>query len=732
MKRFALVALVACGGGGDKTVQRPVVPDVQQPPGSPPAANKPAEPAGPPRAPVKVVKDTYHGVTVEDPYRWLEADGADVKRWSDAQSTHARKILDGLPEIETLRAEVTAIIKAPITHFGGLRRVGAKIFAFRKLPTKEQAELIVFEDPAKAADAKLVLDPTAGGSAHRTIDWFRPSPDGTRVAVSLSEKGSEAGDLHIIDLDGKDVEPVIPNVQRGTGGGDVAWTPDGKGFYYTRYPSSGEKPEAERNFWMQVYFHAMGTTVDKDRYELGKDFPKIAEIVLESDARGRVLAKIQNGDGGEFRHYLRDAKGKWTQFGDWKDGVIYIGFGSTPDMWMISKKDAPHGKVLRLPANAKTIADAKVVLPEIKDSIVTDYYENDWGVVDAGDRIYVTYQVGGPEELRAFTRAGKPAKGPALPPVSSSGKPLVMKDGVIVGATSYTTPWAMYRYETKTNKTTVIEALSPKPPVDLSGMEVFREYATSKDGTKVPLNILWPKGAAKDGSTPCMVTGYGGYGMSQGPGYASTWAPLLTRGVCYVQTNLRGGGEFGEEWHQAGMLTKKQNVFDDFAAVLKYVVDQKYTSVNRLGIIGGSNGGLLMGAMLTQHPNMMKAVVTLVGVYDALRSENSANGEYNVTEYGSVKDKAQFDALYAYSPYHHVTKTKYPAILMTAGENDPRVPAWHSRKFYAALQAAQTGDAPILLRTSSTAGHGMGTAASERINDLAQMFAFILWQLKTP
>jgi prolyl oligopeptidase len=725
MKRFLLVLAACSGGGGDKRVAEPAQPAPARP-ADPDVGVVPGDPLV---APVRVVKDTLHGVTIEDPYRWLEEDSAEQKAWTAAQNAKTRKLLDGLPEVDTLRAEVTAILKAPITYYGGFQRAGGKLFGFRKQPTKEQSELIVMDDPAKADQAKLVLDPTAGGSAVRAIDWFEPSPDGTKLAVSLSEKGSEAGDVHLIDLDGKELEAVIPRVQRGTGGGSVAWTPDGKGLYYTRYPAPGEKPETEQDFWMQVYFHQLGTPVGSDRYELGKDFPKIAEVQLESDAKGRVLAKIQNGDGGEFRHYLRDAKGAWTQLGDWKDGVLYVTFGTTDDLWMISTAGAPHGKVLKLAANAKSIADAKVVVPEGKDTIVTEFAD-DRGLVDGGDRIYVSYQVGGPEEMRTFTRAGKAAKAPQLPPVSSSTKPTAWKGGVLVGATSYTTAFAWYAFDGKTNKTAKIDALSPKPPVDLSSLEVTRETATSKDGTKVPFTVLWPKAAPRDGSVPCLATGYGGYGISQTPGYVLSLAPLLTRGVCIVETNLRGGGEYGEAWHAAGAKTNKQNVFDDFAAVLKALADMKYTSPQKLVILGGSNGGLLMGATITQHPEMMKAVVALVGIHDMVRAERSANGEYNVTEFGTVKDKAQFEALYAYSPYHHVKRQKYPAILMTAGDNDPRVPPWHSRKFTAALQAAQTGDAPVLLRTSATAGHGIGTAMSERINDGAQMLAFILWQVK--
>jgi prolyl oligopeptidase len=265
--------------------------------------------------------------------------------------------------------------------------------------------------------------------------------------------------------------------------------------------------------------------------------------------------------------------------------------------------------------------------------------------------------------------------------------------------------------------------------VDLSAFEVLREYATSKDGTKVPLNIVWPKGAPRDGSVPCVVTGYGGYALSQEPGFLMGQAPLLTRGVCFVQTNLRGGSEFGEEWHRAGMLTRKQNVFDDLAAVLAFLVDQKYTRRDRLATVGGSNGGLLMGAILTQHPDMMKAVVSYVGIYDMLRVERTTNGQFNIPEYGTVANEDQFKALYAYSPYHHVVPAAYPAILFVTGANDPRVEPWHSRKMTAALQAAQTAPAPILLRTSSTSGHGAGTT-TEIIDESAHVMAFLLSQLR--
>jgi prolyl oligopeptidase len=711
MRKLLAIVLVACGGGSAKPVTS--AGPIALPARSPPTAQAQSPHAHP------IAKDIYHGVTVEDPYRWLEANTPEVQAWSDGQDTATRKFLAALPERDKLRDELAAIINAPITEYAELKEAGKILFALRHRPNTEQPELVRISNlGAKTEQVELVLDPTAGGNAHRTIDWFVPSPDGKLVAISLSENGSETGMLHLVDLHGEDVEAPLVDVQRGTAGGDVAWTPDGKGIFYTRYTGG--------DFYVQVWFHALGSPSDKDRYELGKDQPRVGEYLLETDARGRLLVQIQNGDGGMYRHYLREASGTWRQLADWDDRVKFVTFASTGDLWLVSTKDAPRGKVMKLGAKA-TLAQAKVVVPEGKDAIITNH--GDEALIEVGGRVYVRYQTGGPTELRVFTPAGKSTKPLELPAIASIKQPVRWRDGVLVGVTTYTSPLAYYRVAPKAFAR--IESISPRPPVDLSKVEVRRELATSKDGTKVPINIIWPAKAAKDGSTPCIVYGYGGFGISLTPSFAAWMAPLLQRGVCYAVVNLRGGAEFGEDWHRAGRLTAKQNVFDDFAAALAYVVDEKYTTRDRLGILGGSNGGLLMGAMLTQHPDMMKAVVSEVGIYDMLRVELTPNGEFNITEYGTVKDEAQFKALYAYSPLHHVVKgTAYPATLFTTGANDPRVEPWHSRKMLAALQAAQGRPAPLLLRVSKEAGHGMGTNRTEEIELSADVQAFLLAQLK--
>jgi prolyl oligopeptidase len=718
MRMLAVVGvLIACGGGGPKPAPEP---QPRQPRAIPeriadvPVATEVRVPKHP------IATDTYHGIVVEDRYRWLEDNEApEVKAWADALDKKSRKQLDAIPDKAQLQAELSAIMNAKITEYWGFQSSGGNLFAMRRPPGAEQPQLIVLDDPTKPETAKVVIDPTAGGKATRSVDWFVPSPDGKRIAVSISEGGSESGTLHIIGSDGKDLEAPIPNVQHGTAGGDVAWTADGKAIYYTKY--------TDGNFYVQVWFHTLGSSQDKDHYEIGKDQPKIGEFMIDTDKRGRVLVRIQDGDGGMFRHLLRNEKGEWKQFADWPDRVIYSDFGANGDIWLVSLKDAPHGKVMKLGKDA-TLATSTVVIPEGNDTIETSFLSDLHGVLDTGERLYVKYQTGGPAELRVFTRDGKPGKPLALPPVSSIGWPVAWKKDVLVAAGSYTKPWAQYLASEKGAK--IVPALSEAPPVDLSKLKVERQFATSKDGTKVPLSIVWPDGAKKDGSTPCIINGYGGYGISISPFFLSEFAPLLQRGFCFVQANIRGGGEYGDAWHRAGNLLNKQNVFDDFAAVIKYVEDNKYSSREHVGIIGGSNGGLLMGAMLTQHPDLVKAVVSAVGLYDMLRVELTSNGEFNVTEYGTVKDPAQFKALYAYSPYHHVTKQAYPATLMLTGDNDPRVEPWMSRKMLAALIDSQTGQAPLLLRLSHEAGHGVGTNKTEEIEQAAAISAFFLWQLR--
>lgn len=393
--------------------------------------------------------------------------------------------------------------------------------------------------------------------------------------------------------------------------------------------------------------------------------------------------------------------------------------GLNGDLYLLSKVDAPRGKVVRMLAS-ESLADAKVVVPQ--SDVVID------GVVPLATGLAVVEMAGGPSRLRYIPTSG-PARQAPLPPVSAISGLARLDDGaLLVESTSYLAPREWFRYNVQTNQLEPTR-FRQTSPVSTAAYEVVRDMAVSKDGTKVPLNIIRRKGIALDGSHPTLLTGYGGYGISISPGFRLADFLLLERGFVVAEANLRGGGEFGEEWHEQGRLTHKQNVFDDFAACAHFLIDRKYTTRDRLGIVGGSNGGLLMGAEFTQHPELFRAVVSEVGIYDMLRVELSPNGAFNVTEFGSVKEPDQFRALYDYSPYHHVKDgTEYPAILFTTGDNDPRVDPMNSRKMTARLQATGTRQ-PVLLRTSSHAGHGIGTAKGEAFSQTADVFSFLIQEL---
>lgn len=703
----------------------------------------------PPESPVNVVTDTYHGTKVEDPYRWLEDwNDAKVKAWSEAQNQYTRAILDKLPDTDAIRARVTEVLGATSESYSNLSFHGGKLFALKRQPPKQQPFLVTMDSIHHPDKAVVLIDPNKM-DAHGTtaIDWFFPSPDGRLVAVSISQGGSESGDVHVYEVaTGNEVFEVIPHVQFGTGGGALAWTPDSKGFYYTRYPRGDERPETDHAFYMQVYYHHLGTDTKHDRMEIGQDFPKIAEITIFTNEAGVVLVNMQKGDGGEFQHYVRDLGGVWHQLDQYTDRVVQAEFGHSDDkdsstVLLVSRKDAPRGKLLKLSfknvADTKmvvdrklSIADATVLIPEGQDTLVSEFAEHTGNLVATPSKLYVTYQKGGPSEVRVFDHSGKELGKPQqheigdvsdIVPIHGAG------DSILFSSVSYTSPSGWFSYDATTGKTQRVSTLSQEPKLKWDDVEVVREIATSKDGTKVPVNIIRKKGVKQDGSNPCLITAYGGYGVNISPRYRPEIRILVDQGFVWAEANIRGGGEFGEEWHHQGNLVNKQNVFDDFYAACQHLVSAKYTSNDKLAIMGGSNGGLLMGATFTQHPEVAKCVISSVGIYDMLRVELSANGEYNIPEFGTVKNPEQFKALHAYSPYHHVKGgVKYPAVLFLTGANDPRVDPMQSRKMTARMQAV---GATALLRTSANSGHGIGSSLSQRIEQVVDMYSFLFDQL---
>jgi len=678
-----------------------------------------------PPTPQRPVTDTYYGVTVIDNYRWLERDAdPEVKAWSAAQNRYARAFLDAQPMRAALQSQLAKLYGSSSSFYTALRYRSGALFALKSQPPKEQPLLVWMKSASDPTAEKVVLDPNQIDAKGGTeIDFFEPSHDGKLVAVSLSQGGSESGDVHVYDAStGKPLPDVVPHVNNGTAGGSVAWNQDASGFYYTRYPRAGERPAADLAFYQQVWFHKLGTPLSADTYSLGKDFPRIAEILLTTSGDGRyVLAQMANGDGGEFAHYLLAPDGQWTQITRLADSVTHAEFGGNDSLWLVSRQGSPMGKILRMPLSNPHLADAKTVIPESKFAIEQ--------LIATPHRVYVVDQAGGPMQVRVFDEKGASKGLIPLAPSSSVGQVVGLDadDALVLSETDLQPP-AWSRFDAVTGKLRAT-ALRRVGAADFSDTEVVREFAVSKDGTRVPMDIVRRKGTKLDGNNPVVLYGYGGYGISLAPYYNIALRPLLDRGVVYVVANLRGGGEFGEDWHHAGMLTKKQNVFDDFAACAKSLIDQHYTNPKRLAIEGGSNGGLLMGAALVQHPELYAAVVAHVGIYDMLRVELSPNGAFNVTEFGTVKEGDQFKALYAYSPYHHVVDgTQYPAVLFLTGANDPRVEPANSRKMTARLQASGSKQ-PVYLRTTDSAGHGIGTALSERIAQAVDVDVFLFAML---
>lgn len=690
-----------------------------------------AQSAGPPPAtPKKPVVDEYHGVKVSDDYRWLENwDDPAVRAWSDGQNNRTRTYLDGLAVREPIRKWLREVANATSVSYFDIRLPRDVFFAMKVQPPKNQPFLITFKSLEDPASEHVILDPNQLNPKGTTaIDFYVPSPNGRLAAVSLSEGGSEEGTVHVYEVaTGKETGDVVPRVNKGTGGGSVAWNADGSGFFYTRYPADGERSKQDADFYQQVYFHKLGSPLSSDTYSIGKEFPRIAETALQTSADGHyVLAQVANGDGGEFAHYLLDLTSghtdQWKQLTQFSDKITQAVLGKDQALYLLSKNDAPRGKVLRLPLAVPSLTKAETVVPESDAAIQA--------IVPAATVLYVIDSMGGPSRIRVFDQNGHFRGEVGLLPASAvDGASSLRGDDLLFDNESYLTPGAWYWYEASTGKATRT-ALFQTSPVDFNDTEVVREWAVSKDGARIPMSVIRRKGIKLDGTAPTLLTGYGGFDISLAPNFDPTVRLWLDHGGVSVVANLRGGGEYGEEWHHAGSLTKKQNVFDDFAACAKHLLDVGHAKQSNLAIIGGSNGGLLMGAALVQHPEMYRAVVSFVGIYDMLRSEvTTPNAIFNATEYGSVKDADQFKALYAYSPYQHVTDgTAYPAVLFLTGGNDPRVNPANSRKMTARLQTATSSKAPILLRTSSNTGH-IDSSLDEQIEEGADVWSFLFDQL---
>ena len=505
-----------------------------------------------PRTEKKMVTDTYYDLTVRDDYRWLDnLKDPVVRKWNDEQNAYTRKYLDHLTYLKPIQARLGEIMNTGTPSYGQLL-YQSRLFGLKKQPPKNQRFIVLFPSIGDTAGERIIVDPNALNPKGTTaIDWYKPSHDGRLLAVSLSENGSEDGTLHIFDVEtGRRLSDIVPRVQYPTGGGDVAWNSDNTGFYYTRYPQGNERPPEDANFYQQIYFHKLGSPASSDKYVIGKEFPRIAECTMQSTPDGRyLLVSVANGDGGEFAHFLMSPSGQWKQITQFSDKVVNAQFGLDGRLYLLSHAEAPNGKLLVLPPADPILAKASVIVPE-GDASITNF--------TVGTHVlYVVDISGGPSRLRVFDLKGKPMASPPTQSIAAVTELVRLEgDRILFAEGTYLSPVARFDYEPargiprKTN-------LSEVPTVDFSDCEVLREMATSRDGTKIPVNIIRRKGTVLDGQNPTILYGYGGYGINLEPVYRGSLKLWLEQGGVYAEANLRGGARIRRDLACSGEADKK-------------------------------------------------------------------------------------------------------------------------------------------------------------------------------
>jgi prolyl oligopeptidase len=671
----------------------------------------------PPTTPKRMVSETLAGQPVNDPYRWLEnPDAADVRQWIDAQNAYTEATIGAMPLGKALSARVRELAITSTTR-SSPTLAGGTLFYFENTPPQPQPVLVAKAWPDGPTRTLVDLNQGDGGTA---ITAYWPSPSGKYLAYGTAEGGSELTTIHILDTaTGKPLADTLPLAGGGTTPQALSWDADEKGVTYARFEAPA-KGQPLREFDAVLAHHALGETASKDRIVFGKGYSHVAEYILLEGKGGASTALLANeGDGGPAEVYLREGKGAFRRvLGHEADvrSATWVG----DRLIVVTFADAPRGKLIAIGADGKR----SDVLAQGEGAIQH--------VSPMGDGFLVVRSAG-PDwwadqydaKANLVRRVPLPATGIAIGGVASEAG----QNKALVTYAGWTTPtrWAEYDGASGTLKT-VFEV---KPAADYSKVKVTRVDGVSKDGSKVPVTVISMDGVTPNGKRPTILYSYGGFGIPVTPGFVGANLAWLERGGVLAYANIRGGNEFGEAWHEQGQKQHKQNVFDDFYAASQALIDTKWTDTSHLGILGGSNGGLLMGASLVQHPGQYRAVVGSVGIYDVPRHETAfANGPYNVSEYGSVSDPALAKAMLAYSPLHNVKPgTRYPAVLLTTGANDPRVAPWQSRKFAAALQDASTSGQPVLLLTRMNAGHGIGAPFSQRVGNAALQMTFFATEL---
>jgi prolyl oligopeptidase len=681
------------------------------------------------------VVDTWHGVKVPDPYRWLEkSDNDEVRGWTEKQNAYMRKLLDAVPDRARISERLWQLFEigavgTPVIKGEGKKR---RYFYTRRTGKQNQPLLYLREANIEPGDKDRVLVDVNQLSADgtRALDWWFPSEDGRFVAYGVSSNGDEESVLHVREVaTGEDLPDVITR----TRGCSVAWLPDASGFYYTRYPLAGSVPPGEEKYHRSVHFHRMGTdpALDPKIFGQGRDLKDLPNVRLSPD--GRWLA-IEVGQGwARTEVFLLDRRKPGTPAPvavvSGRDHIYRVADVLDDRIYLVSNEEAPRYRLFAVDPRRPARDQWKEIIPQGSDTLESVRY--------VGGRLAARYLKDASSRVRLFDTRGKLVREVGLPGLGTaselSGQPRGRE--LFFSFVSYLTPTIVFRHDLDKKEiegaTSVWQRLSA--PIDPEAFEVNQVRYKSKDGTMIPMFLVHRRGLARDGRNPTLLYGYGGFNISMTPAFAAQVAPFIERGGIYAVANLRGGSEYGESWHQAGMLGRKQTVFDDFIAAAEHLIAEKYTSPQKLAISGRSNGGLLTSAVLTQRPELFRAVISGVPLTDMLRYQKFRIAQLWIPEYGSADDPEAFKWLYAYSPYHRVkTGVDYPAVLIFTAESDTRVDAMHARKMAARLQAATSGKRPIVLRLESKAGHGAGKPLRKSIEQYTDELSFLFGQLEVP
>ena len=667
--------------------------------------------------------DDYHGTRVADPYRWLEdTESADTRAWITAENRVTDQYLASIPQRAAIRARLTELWNFP--RWSSPNRRGARYFYFRNTGLQNQS--VMYVAPSPRGPARVLLDPnTLRADGTEALSTTALSDDGRLLGYGVASGGSDWQEFRVRDVaTGRDLADRLRFIKFS----GMTWTKDSKGFFYARYPepAGNALTAAVRNH--KVYYHRTGTPQDQDVlvYERPDQPDFIISSSVTEDGRYLVMSLSQGSDRRNRIHVLDLAdpaaprvQGTVVRMLDAADANYSLVGNDGPVFYFHTDKDAPRGRLIAVDLRSPGPAQWRTVVPQGTDALSS--------VRRVNGRFVALYMHDVTSRLRLFTAAGAPAGEVRLPGLGAVGGLSGRNQDreLFYSFNSFLSPSTVYRYDFATARSEPVWPV--RTGFDASRYETEQVFYRSKDGTRVPMFIVHRRGMQLDGNNPTLLYGYGGFNSAVLPGFSTSVAVWLEMGGVYAVANLRGGDEYGEEWHRAGMLAKKQNVFDDFIAAGEYLVARRYTSPAKLAINGVSNGGLLVGAVLNQRPDLFGAALPAVGVMDMLRFNRFTIGWAWVSDYGSPADAEQFRTLFAYSPLHNIRPgTHYPATLITTGDHDDRVVPGHSFKYAAAMQRAQAGDAPVLIRIETRAGHGAGKPTSMQIDEAADRWAFLV------